>query len=299
MRAATTPWPERAGLRFSAAAFPARPPRTPRSRCGGWPRRTMPTPPAPPGVPGRRPEPRRQDRVGHHEAVGATGGQQLARLGQQHAVRGAGVDLCRARLATGLHRSHQCRAGRDQVVDQHGVATCHRAHDEVAAGHHAAAAALVDDGKADVAAQARSQQFLQALRTLRAADVRRHDRDGCTTDARGKLVGHERRSLEVIHRAAERVLEGREIVRVERDDVIRADGFEQLRDVAQRHRIALLGAAILAAVGEERHARRDPRRAAILQAGDEEQQPAQPVVGAAGSRRRSVTEPRTRLRRGR
>ena len=52
-------------------------------------------------------------------------------------------------------------------------------------------------------------------------------------------------------------------------------------DVAQRDRVALLGAPVLARVAEIRQAGGDPPGATVLHAGNEEQQPAQPVVGAA------------------
>ena len=171
--------PGRCDSSASCAPFRAAPPRTRPRRSGGWPRRTAWRPRARPGGPRRAgPMPRRQDRVRHDEPIRALRAEQLARLGQEHAVRRKRVHAQRASLAAGRHRAHQRRAGADQVVHEHRMPALDRSHDEVAAGDHAAAAALVDDREADVAPRARLEQLLQALRTLRSANVRRHDADG-------------------------------------------------------------------------------------------------------------------------
>jgi len=166
---------------------------------------------------------------------------------------------------------------------------------DVAAVHGAAGGALLDDREADLAAGAYGQQFLHALGPLRAAEVGRHDADGPAAGTRRQVVGQQRRRLEVVHRAAERALERGQVVGVEADQVVGTDGLEQLRHVAQRDRVALLGATILARIGEVRHAGGDAGGAGVLQAGHQEQQPTQAVVGAgrgvAGQRMQQIDTP--------
>ena len=80
--------------------------------------------------------------------------------------------------------------------------------------------------------------------------------------------------------ASEGVLEGDRIVHLERDDHVRAHGFEHAGDVSRRHRIVGLGAAVFARIAQVRHDSRDTRGTGVLERPDEEQQPAELVVGA-------------------
>ena len=70
-------------------------------------------------------------------------------------------------------------------------------------------------------------------------------------------------------------------MRIERQHVVRADRLDELCHVAQRDRVTLLRAAILAAIRQERHAGGHARGAAVLEACDEKQQATEPVVRAA------------------
>src|SRR5690606_25493046 len=67
---------------------------------------------------------------------------------------------------------------------------------------------------------------------------------------------------------------------VQGDDAVHPDRLEQARQIARGHRVARLGLAIFARVAEVGHDRGDARRGGVLQRTDEEQQPAQLVVGA-------------------
>ena len=78
---------------------------------------------------------------------------------------------------------------------------------------------------------------------------------------------------------AERILEGDDVVDVDRHDAVGADDLEELGDVARGHRVAGLGLPVLAGVSEVGDDRGDPRRAVLLAGGDEEQQLDQLVVG--------------------
>ena len=66
----------------------------------------------------------------------------------------------------------------------------------------------------------------------------------------------------------------------ERDHAIGADTLEHAGDVAGRYRVVRLGAAVLARITKIGGHRGDARGAGILDGADEEQQPAQFIVGA-------------------
>ena len=80
--------------------------------------------------------------------------------------------------------------------------------------------------------------------------------------------------------AAKRILESRLVVYFERDHGIAADRLEKRRDVTRRHRIVRLGAAILSRITEIGRDCGYPPGPGIFQRADEEQQPAELVVGA-------------------
>ena len=79
--------------------------------------------------------------------------------------------------------------------------------------------------------------------------------------------------------AAEGVLERDRIVNLERDDAIRPHRFEHAGDVTGGHRIVRLGATILSRITEVWHDGRDTGGACVLERPDEEQEPAELVVG--------------------
>src|SRR6516162_11624032 len=94
------------------------------------------------------------------------------------------------------------------------------------------------------------------------------------------MIDKKRYRLEIGNRAAKRVLEGGHIVDVERDDRIGPAGFEHLRHVFGRDRIARLRAPVLAGVAKVGDNGGDALGASILQGADEEQQSTELVVGA-------------------
>ena len=97
----------------------------------------------------------------------------------------------------------------------------------------------------------------------------------------GLYVIHEQwRAGQSDRAAAERVFERHRIMNFERDHAVGADALEHAGDVSGGHRIVRLGAAVFARVTKIRRHRGDARGAGILDCADEEQQPAQLVVGA-------------------
>jgi len=80
--------------------------------------------------------------------------------------------------------------------------------------------------------------------------------------------------------AAEGILERDRIVHVERHDPVGSDAFEQICEIARGHRIARLGAPVLARIAEIGRHRRYPRGARVFERADEEQEAAQLVGGA-------------------
>lgn len=81
-------------------------------------------------------------------------------------------------------------------------------------------------------------------------------------------------------RAAERVLERGDIVRVQADDGVDAGRFDQLRNVARDHRIAGLRLAFLTRIGEIRNDSGDAAGAILPERSSEEEEPDELVVGA-------------------
>ena len=80
--------------------------------------------------------------------------------------------------------------------------------------------------------------------------------------------------------ASERILISRDIVDLQRDHTVDSNGFEQLRDVAHRDRVARLGLTILTRVTEIGNHGRDARRGCVTKTTDKEQETAQLVVYA-------------------
>lgn len=156
----------------------------------------------------------------------------------------------------------------------------HRPDDEVAADL-AVVAALFEDGEFDRRAQPHRDELLHALRALGTAKIRRHDGHGMPARLFDDLVCKQRRRFEQVDAAAERVFERRDIVHVHHHHVIDAHGFQQLRDVTRVDRITLLGATVLARIGDVGKAGRDARCAGVLQCRDQEQDAAETIIGAA------------------
>ena len=187
-------------------------------------------------------------------------------------------------LGTGMAQrrggaEHGLAAGDEVVEQQHGGAF-HVAGHQVAAAHQAQAAPLVDHGKVHRPRQPRFECLAPQQRALHAAGVGR----GHGQRAFAGQFGHQRVEgavrLQVQRRAAEGVLERGHVVRLQHHHLVGAHGLEQLRHVAQRHRVQRLGLAVLARIGQVGHDGGDARRTVLAQRGHEQQQPAQLVVRA-------------------
>ena len=134
-------------------------------------------------------------------------------------------------LAARLHRAQDRRARADEIVVDHDMAAIDRANEQVATDDAAAATFLVQR-EADVTLRMDGQQIL-AKRCARfcTAEIRA-DGDGRAAillESVREVAGHQRCGLELVDGAAKRVLERREVVRIQRKDVVGADCLEQLR----------------------------------------------------------------------
>jgi hypothetical protein len=80
--------------------------------------------------------------------------------------------------------------------------------------------------------------------------------------------------------AAERILEGDDVVNIKGDHRVGAGGLKYLSQVTRGNRITRLGLAVLTRIGKIRDHRRDALGAALPQCANEEQQPHELVVHA-------------------
>jgi hypothetical protein len=195
-------------------------------------------------------------------------------------VRRAGDDALRAgveqRLGGALHRV----AAGDQVVEQQHRHVLDIAGDQVRTADQPGAAALVDHREADRPQQPVLERLAPQLRALDAARIGRSHGQRLVADELGHDGIEHLVRRQVDRQAAERVLEGGDVVHLERDHLADADGLEELRDVAQRQRIVGLGLPVLARIGEVRHHRGDAPGAVLAQRRREHQQLEQLVVRA-------------------
>ena len=129
--------------------------------------------------------------------------------------------------------------------------------------------------------QAASKRLAEQFCTLGAAGIRRNDAEVLVLEL-ARIFHEQGSSRESDGATSKGVLEGDRIVHLERDDHVRAHGLEHAGDVSRRHRVVGLGAAVFAGVAQVRHDSRDARGTGVLERSDEEQQPAELVVGAQG-----------------
>ena len=193
---------------------------------------------------------------------------------QRHDAPGSG-------LARRPCRAQERAAGADQVVDDEGRAAGHIAHEQVA-GDDAGTAVLVRERLADRAAARGFQRLAQELGALGSAGIRGDDAEVLDPRAswRSRRTAACAVSVTVRQRKAFSNAAGLCTSSVTMASVPTA--FEQAGNVSGRHRIVGLGAAVLARIAQIGHDGRDPRRAGILERADEEQEPAQLVIGAHG-----------------
>ena len=224
----------------------------------------------------------RRKRVGDEDLVDVRAGEHVGRRRREHAVRGHGDHARSAPIAARARRARDGRATGDQVVDDDRDAPLH-GPDEACAAHDPAAAVLLRERRADRAAERGLEPLAERLGALDAAGIRRDHGHRQIGETRCELGDEPWRRLQVRGAAAERVLERGEIVHVERDDAVGADRLEQLGDVARRHRVARLGAPVLAGVAHVGNHRGHARSTGVPDGRHEEQQPDQPVVDAVAA----------------
>ena len=198
--------------------------------------------------------------------------------GHEQAVRHQREHPFRTGLAGGAGRAQERAARADEVVDDERCRSRHLA-DEQVTRDDARAAAFVGKGFAYRSSQRGFQRLAKQIGTLGSARIGRHNAERLVAQRLG-VIDKQRCGCQRHRRAAKGVLEGCRIMHVQGDDGVRAYGREQTRHVARDHWIVGLCAPVLACVAEIRHQRRHSRGTAVPERADEEQEPAQLVIGA-------------------
>ena len=173
--------------------------------------------------------------------------------------------------------TNQGAARRAEIIQHDHGRTVARHADERTSGDDACGAALLDERKLDLAAEPLLEQLPEELRALDAADVRGRDGQRGAPEMAGEMMREHGQGAQMIHGDAERVVERRRVVDVERDEAIGSRRLEKLRHVAGIDRVTKLGPAILARIGEIRDERNAALCARIAQSAQEEQQPNEPL----------------------
>ena len=225
-------------------------------------------------------EPKRRHGVGNDEPFDGRIGEHFGGAGHEQAMRHQRDHPARSRLPGRTCGAQQRAAGADQIVD-HERGRAGDVADEEVAGDDAGAAMLVGECLADRTAERSFQRLAKQLRPLGAAGIRRHHAQSVVLQ-RADIIDEQRRAGERDGAAAKGVLECHRVVNFERDDAVGPDRLEHSGNVAGGDRIVRLGATILARIAKVRHDRRDASGARVLERPDEEQQPAELVVGAFG-----------------
>lgn len=162
------------------------------------------------------------------------------------------------------------------------ILACHA--DERASGDDARRAPLFDECELDLAPEPLFEELPEQLRPLDAANVRGCDDQRRAAEAVREMIRKHGQGAQVINRDAKCIVECRRIVDVERDETIGAGRLEELRDVAGIDRIAHLGAAILACIGEVGDERNAALCTCITQPAQQEKQADEPFGDRSGLR---------------
>ena len=181
--------------------------------------------------------------------------------------------------AAGLGGAYQRAAGADEVVDDDRDLAGYVARQQFA-GHHAAAAILLHVGAADVAPGQLLQRLPERLGPLGAARIGRDGDGRLAMQKRREMRGEQRRDFDVHGRAAERVLERRDVMHFDRHDAIDPDRVEHRSDIARGDGVVGLGAPVLAGIAEIRDDGGDASGTRVFQRAAEEQHAAELVVAA-------------------
>ena len=187
------------------------------------------------------------------------------------------VDFGGALPAAGIHRPQQGGAAGHQVVHDDGHPVLH-VTDHRFPADLTLAAALFQEGGWGLVAGAFDPDIPEPVRALGAAGVRRHDHHRPVADVVADFVHEQAVGFQVQGAAAEGVVEGGPVVHLQRHHAVHPHGFEKLAHVAGGDRIVVLGAAILAGVGQVGQQGGDPGGAGVPHRGDEKQQRQQLVV---------------------
>ena len=192
------------------------------------------------------------------------------------------VTHARTRLAPrarGSRRTHQCATGADEIVDDDAGGAGHVAHEQIAR-NHPGAAMFFGKRLADRTAHRRFQCVPQEIRPLSASQIRRDDAKRLVADGDLDRIDQQWRRCQRHGAAAKRIFEGCFVVHFERHHGIGADCFEKRRDIARRHRIVRLGAAVLSRIAEIGRDGGHAPGAGVFQGSDKEQKSAELVIGA-------------------
>jgi len=220
----------------------------------------------------------RRYRIGNDHAVDRRPGKRIARTGHEESVGDHRDDAFGAGFARGARGSLQGASGAQQIVDDECGGASGVACENIAADH-AGTAVLVNEPLRHSASARLLQRFAKEFCPFHTARIGRDDAQLLLLQ-RQRIVHKERRSGEGDGRAAEGILESGRIVHVQRHNRVGARGLEQGSDIAAGHRIVWLGAPVFSRIAEVRYHGGHLRSPRVLERTDEEQEPAELVVGA-------------------